>query len=70
MPAVVWLVDQLLRFFEPARVLVRFDYVAAIIINADHSIMRAAIRLGKADGIADCIWPGISQGTVWQHIAN
>jgi hypothetical protein len=28
MPAVVWLVDQLLRLFEIARVLVRFDHVA------------------------------------------
>ena len=28
-----------LRFFELARVLVRFDHVACIIVNANHSIM-------------------------------
>jgi hypothetical protein len=39
MTAVVWLVDQLLRFFEIAFVLVRFDHVASIIVNADHSVL-------------------------------
>jgi hypothetical protein len=39
MPAVVWLVDQLLRFFEIAFVIVRFNHVASFIVNANHSIM-------------------------------
>jgi hypothetical protein len=53
-----------------ARVLVRLDHVARVIVNPDHSIMRTAVKLGKADGIADCVWPGIPQWTVWQHIGN
>ena len=38
------------RFFEIARVLVRLDHVASVIINADHSIMRAAAVHRVADG--------------------
>jgi hypothetical protein len=38
-PAVVWLVDQLLRFFELARVLLRFNHVVSSVVNADHSVM-------------------------------
>jgi len=59
---------QFLLIFELASVLVRFDHVASFIVNPDH--MRTAVKLGKADGIADCVWPGIPQWTVWQHIGN
>ena len=53
-----------------ARVFVRLDNVARFIVNANHSIMRTAVKLGKADGIADCVWPGIPQWTVCQRIGN
>jgi hypothetical protein len=53
-----------------ARVFVRFDHVASVIVNANHSIMRTAVKLGKADGVADCVWPGIPQWTVCQRIGN
>jgi hypothetical protein len=33
--------EHALPLFELARVLVRFDHVARVIINADHSVMRA-----------------------------
>jgi hypothetical protein len=48
----------------------RFDHVASYIVNANHSIMRTAVKLGKADGVADCVWPGIPQWTVCQRIGN
>jgi hypothetical protein len=32
-------VASVLRFFEITRVLMRFDYVARFIVNANHSIM-------------------------------
>jgi len=40
--AVVWLVDQLLRFFEIAFVLVRFDHVASVIEIDDRIILPLA----------------------------
>ena len=49
------------RLFEIALVLVRLDHVASGIVNANHGIMWDAEKLGKADGIADCIWPGVPQ---------
>jgi hypothetical protein len=45
-----------LRLFKTARVLVRLDQVARSIVNADHSIMRAATKLYVADCIRDCVW--------------
>ena len=51
------------RLFEIALVLVRLDHVASGIVNANHGIMWDAEKLGKADGIADCIWPGVPQRT-------
>ena len=48
---------------EIASVLVRVDYVASLIVNANHSVMRAAKKLGVADCIADCVWLAIPQGT-------
>jgi hypothetical protein len=34
-----------LRFFEIARVLMRFDHFASFIVNANHSMMRPAAEL-------------------------
>ena len=34
-----------LPLFEPARVLVRFNHVTRIIVNANHSIVGAAVKL-------------------------
>jgi hypothetical protein len=38
---------------EIARVLVRFDYVARVIVNTNHPIMRAAVKVRVADGVTD-----------------
>jgi hypothetical protein len=40
-----------LRFVEGANVLVCFDHVVRIIVNANHSIMRPAAMLG----VVDCV---------------
>src|SRR5260370_32002837 len=37
-----------LRLLEPARVLVRLNHIASFIVNANHSIMRSAEKLGNA----------------------
>ena len=39
--------------FELARVLVRSNYVASVIVNANHSVVRTAARLRVADCISD-----------------
>ena len=54
-----------LRFFELARVLVCFDHVARIIVNADHGIISTAVKL------RGCVWDfGVPQATEWQRIGN
>jgi hypothetical protein len=45
---------------EIALVLVRLDYVARVIVNANHCIMRAAVELRVLDGIAGF---GVPQAT-------
>jgi glutathione synthase/RimK-type ligase-like ATP-grasp enzyme len=47
--------------FELAPVLVRLDQIAHFIVNPNHSIVRAAEKLRKADRLADCVWPSVSQ---------
>jgi hypothetical protein len=44
--------------FEIARLLVRFDYVARLIVNADHSMMYAAV---KRPAVLSEVTPEISQ---------
>jgi hypothetical protein len=39
--------------FEIARVLVRFDHIARVIVNADHSITRPTVKLRVANCSAD-----------------
>ena len=55
---------------EIALVLVRFDYVARIIVNANHSVMRTAEKLCITDCIADCVRRALPQTTEWQRIGN
>ena len=52
---------------EIARVLVRFNHVASLIVNANHSIMRPAAKLRVIDGI---IRLGVPQATEWEQIGN
>ena len=59
-----------LPVFEVAGMLIRFDHAARFMISANHSIMRAAVELGVADCVADCIRPAIPQATEWQDIGN
>jgi hypothetical protein len=62
--------NETLRLFELALVLVRLDHVASRIINANHSIVRAAVMLRAADCIADRIRPVVPQPTESQGIAD
>jgi len=52
-----------LRFFELACVLVRFDFVASCIVNANHGVM-------LVDCVADWVWLAVPQATGWQRIGN
>jgi hypothetical protein len=56
--------------FEIARVFVRLDHVASVIVNANHSVIRTAVKLGEAYSIADCVRFGIPQCAEWQHVGN
>jgi hypothetical protein len=47
-----------------ARVLVHFNHVARFIVNANHSITRAAAKLCAANCIADRVWLGMPQRAV------
>ena len=51
--------------FELVCVLVCFDHVARLIVNANHSVMRAAEKLRVADCVADCIRLSVPQATEW-----
>jgi hypothetical protein len=57
-------------FMALALVLVRFDHVATIIVNANHSIVRAAAKLCVVNCIADRVWLAVPQASEWQHIGN
>ena len=47
-----------LRSLEIVRVLVRFDHVASVIVNANHSVVRSAAKLRVADCITDRVRKG------------
>jgi len=38
-----------LPLFEIARVFVRFYHIATLVVNANHSVMRATVKLCAAD---------------------
>ena len=42
--------------FEIARLLVRLDHIARVIVNANHS---GAVKLGEVDCVADWVWLAI-----------
>ncbi len=48
----------------------RFNHVACFIEYANHSIVRAAVKLGVTDCMADCIWLAIPEATEQQRVAN
>jgi hypothetical protein len=49
---------------------VRFDHVALFIVNANHSVMRAAAMFGVSDCIVDRVWLAVLEPTEWQRIGN
>jgi hypothetical protein len=59
-----------LPLLEIARVLMRLNHVASFIVNANHSIMRAAVKLCVADCVADRVWLAVPQPPEWQHIGD
>jgi hypothetical protein len=59
-----------LRLSEVASVFVHLDYVANLIVNANHSIMREAVKGCVADCVPDCVCLSVPQPTEWQHIGN
>jgi hypothetical protein len=59
-----------LRLAKIAFVVVHFDHIASFIVNANHSIARAAAKLGVIDCVADCIRLAIPQPTEWQRIGD
>ena len=50
--------------------LVSFDHVSGGIVNANHSIVRAAVMLRIGDCAADCISLSVPQATEWQRIGT
>jgi hypothetical protein len=59
-----------LPLFEIGRVLVGFDHVASLIVNANHSVMRPVARLCVVNCVAHCVWLTVPQPTEWQPIGN
>src|SRR5439155_18000072 len=53
-----------------ARLLVRFDHVAGLIINADHSVVRPAEKFCITNRVADCVRLAVPEATEWQRIGN
>src|SRR5439155_25999780 len=51
--------------FKIARVLERFDYIASIIVNANHSIMRSAVKFCVSDGV---IRLDVPEPPEWQRV--
>jgi hypothetical protein len=54
--------------FKLARVLVRLHHVASRIVNANHSLMLAAVELRVSDCIADRVWFAVPEANEWQRI--
>jgi hypothetical protein len=59
-----------LRLFEIACLLLCVDYVASFIKNANHSIVRAAKKLGVADCVANCKDAEMKSGRGWRSRAH
>ena len=60
--------------FELACLLVCPDHIASLIINANHSVLRAAAKLRVFDRVADCIRDcirlAVPEATEWQRIGD
>jgi hypothetical protein len=50
-----------LRLFELASVFMRLDHVARFVVNANHGVMRPAVKLGVVDCIADRVRLAVPQ---------
>ena len=59
-----------LRFFELSRVLVRFDHSAQFSENANHNVMRAAIKLRITNRVANRIRLGTLQSAKLVFVAE
>jgi hypothetical protein len=62
-----------LRFWNTewfADVVVCLDHVACLIVNANHSVMWAAEKLGVVDCVCDCFWPAIPHRTIGKRITD
>ena len=59
-----------LRLLELTCLFVRFNHVASFIVNANHSVMRAAVKLRVADCVADCVRLAVPQATKRQRTGN
>ena len=59
-----------LPLFEIARVFVRYYHVASFIVNANHSIMRAAAKLRVVNCVADRVWLSVPQFSKRQISGN
>jgi hypothetical protein len=46
---------------------VRLDHVARFIVNTNHGIIRAAVKLSVVDCIVDCVWLDVPQPAKWQR---
>jgi hypothetical protein len=44
-------------------VLARLNHVASVIVKANHSIMRAAVKFRETDCVADCVWLAVPEAT-------
>jgi hypothetical protein len=53
-----------------ARVLVRLDHLASIIVNANHSVVRTTAVFGISDCVVDRVLSGVPQLAEGQHIGN
>src|SRR5206468_11357586 len=52
------------------RLLLRFNRIASIIVNANYSVMSAAVELCVVDGVGSCAWLAVPQATEWQRIGS
>jgi hypothetical protein len=52
--------------FEIAGVVLCLNHIARFIVNADDSIVRAAVEFCVADCVADRVWLAIPQTTEWR----
>jgi hypothetical protein len=63
-------IDRGLPLFELARVLVRLDHIASVIVNANHGIVWAAVEFRVVDCVPDCIRFAVLKATEWQHLGD